>query len=192
MSGYQVVQRGNLYSDNYRLFFKDSTGKLVSPWHDIPLRYSFSISISIKTCKVPFPFSDNPGSNVFNMVVEVPRWTNAKMEINLKEKLNPIKQDVKKGKIRFVANVFPHKGYIWNYGALPQTWEDPNHIDSNTNAKGDGDPVDVCEIGSRVQERGAVIKVKFLGTLAMIDDGETDWKLLAIDINDPLAQDVRK
>ncbi len=56
------------------------------------------------------------------MVVEVPRWTNAKMEINLKEKLNPIKQDVKKGKLRFVANCFPHKGYIWNYGALPQTW----------------------------------------------------------------------
>lgn len=54
------------------------------------------------------------------MVVEVPRWTNAKMEINLKEPLNPIKQDVKNGKLRFVANCFPHHGYIWNYGALPQ------------------------------------------------------------------------
>jgi hypothetical protein len=30
------------------------------------------------------------------MVVEVPRWTNAKMEIATKEKMNPIKQDVKK------------------------------------------------------------------------------------------------
>lgn len=27
---------------------------------------------------------------------------------------------MKKGKLRFVANVFPHKGYIWNYGAIPQ------------------------------------------------------------------------
>jgi inorganic pyrophosphatase len=27
---------------------------------------------------------------VFNFVIEVPRWTNAKMEINLTEKLNPI------------------------------------------------------------------------------------------------------
>ena len=34
------------------------------------------------------------------MVVEVPRWTNAKMEIDLKSGLNPIKQDVKKGKLR--------------------------------------------------------------------------------------------
>lgn len=59
-------------------------------------------------------------NKILNMVVEIPRWTNAKMEISLKETLNPIKQDVKKGKLRFVANCFPHHGYIWNYGALPQ------------------------------------------------------------------------
>ena len=29
-------------------------------------------------------------------------------------------QDQKKGKLRYVANSFPHHGYIWNYGALPQ------------------------------------------------------------------------
>ena len=121
------------------------------------------------------------------MVVEVPRWTNAKMEIDLKEKFNPIKQDVKKGKLRFVANCFPHKGYIWNYGAIPQTWEDPNHVDPNTNCKGDGDPIDVCEIGSKIHKRGAVIKVKVLGTFAMIDEGETDWKIMAIDVEDEMA-----
>ena len=42
------------------------------------------------------------------------------MEISKSDKLNPIKQDMKKGKLRYVANVFPHHGYIWNYGALPQ------------------------------------------------------------------------
>ena len=42
------------------------------------------------------------------------------LQIATKEKLNPIKQDVKKGKLRFVHNCFPHHGYIWNYGALPQ------------------------------------------------------------------------
>ena len=127
---------------------------------------------------------------MFNMVVEVPRWSNAKMEINLKSKLNPIKQDVKKGKLRFVANCFPHKGYIWNYGAIPQTWEDPEHTDESTNAKGDGDPIDVCEIGRKVHTRGSVIQVKVLGVLAMIDEGETDWKVLAIDVNDPLAESL--
>jgi len=34
--------------------------------------------------------------------------------------MNPIKQDVKKDKLRFVNNCFPYTGYIWNYGALPQ------------------------------------------------------------------------
>lgn len=35
-------------------------------------------------------------------------------------KLNYIKQDVKKGNLRYVGNIFPHHGYIWNYGAFPQ------------------------------------------------------------------------
>jgi inorganic pyrophosphatase len=48
------------------------------------------------------------------MIVEVPRWTNAKMEISKSETLNPILQDTKKGKLRFVRNCFPHHGYIWN------------------------------------------------------------------------------
>lgn len=41
-------------------------------------------------------------------------------QISKEELLNPIKQDIKKGKLRFVRNCFPHKGYIWNYGAFPQ------------------------------------------------------------------------
>lgn len=45
---------------------------------------------------------------------------NISFQIATKDLLNPIKQDVKKGKLRYVANVFPHKGYIWNYGAIPQ------------------------------------------------------------------------
>ena len=62
------------------------------------------------------------------MVVEIPRWTQAKMEISKTDRFNPICQDVKKEKLRFVNNVFPYHGYIWNYGALPQTWEGNNYI----------------------------------------------------------------
>ncbi|NXP93436.1 IPYR pyrophosphatase, partial [Passerina amoena] len=179
MSGYGVEERAGPHSPEYRLFFKDGAGRYISPFHDIPM------------------YAD-AGKNVFNMVVEVPRWTNAKMEISTKEPLNPIKQDVKKGKLRFVANVFPHKGYIWNYGAIPQTWEDPGHKDENTGCCGDNDPIDVCEIGSKVCSRGEVIQVKVLGTLALIDEGETDWKVIAINVEDPEAasyndiEDVRR
>ncbi|KAF3828220.1 hypothetical protein GH733_004009, partial [Mirounga leonina] len=125
--------------------------------------------------------------DVFHMVVEVPRWSNAKMEIATKDPLNPIKQDVKKGKLRYVANLFPYKGYIWNYGAIPQTWEDPGHNDKHTGCCGDNDPIDVCEIGSKVCARGEIIRVKVLGVLAMIDEGETDWKVIAINVDDPDA-----
>ncbi|XP_074815053.1 inorganic pyrophosphatase isoform X3 [Natator depressus] len=158
---------------------ENDKGHYISPFHDIPI----------------YPVA---GKNVFNMVVEVPRWTNAKMEIATKDPLNPIKQDVKKGQLRYVANVFPHKGYIWNYGAIPQTWENPGHKDENTGYYGDNDPIDVCEIGSKICSRGEVIKVKVLGTLALIDEGETDWKVIAINIEDPEAasynniDDVRK
>ena len=43
------------------------------------------------------------------------------MEINKELPLNPITQDEKKGKPRFVHNCFPHHGYAFNYGAIPQS-----------------------------------------------------------------------
>ena len=48
------------------------------------------------------------------------------MQISKEEFLNPIKQDIKKGKLRYVRNCFPHKGYLWNYGAFPQVTPPPN------------------------------------------------------------------
>lgn len=166
MSSYFATEYGTRNTQDFRVFFSSASGP-VSPFHDIPLR---------------------PSPNELHMVVEIPRWTNAKMEICKEEPLNPIKQDIKKGKLRYVDNVFPYHGYIWNYGAFPQTWEDPNHKDVETGCGGDNDPLDVCEIGSKIHSRGSVIRVKPLGILALIDEGETDWKILAIDVSDPMAE----
>ncbi|KAF8600876.1 inorganic diphosphatase [Ceratobasidium sp. AG-I] len=148
--------------------FIEQNGQPVSPFHDIPL------------------FADQ-NMGILNMVVEVPRWTNAKMEISKEEAFNPIKQDIKKGKLRFVRNCFPHHGYIWNYGAFPQTWEDPTQTHAETKAKGDNDPLDVCEIGEQVGYVGQVKQVKVLGIMALLDEGETDWKVIVVDVLDPLA-----
>ena len=101
---------------------------MVSAWHDIPLFCG--------------------PSGYFNYVCEIPRETSAKMELATvrnghavhamqsvavfrsdyafsraqDEVGNPIKQDLKKGQLRF------HPYNInWNYGLLPQTWEDPAH-----------------------------------------------------------------
>jgi len=81
-----------------------------------------------------------------NMVVEIPKYTKKKMEINTTEKYNPIKQDTVKNKLRFVAErknrptkkqnskiyaiykkIWKDKeGYnLFSYGAIPQTYENP-------------------------------------------------------------------
>ncbi|KAI9279849.1 inorganic pyrophosphatase [Sporodiniella umbellata] len=164
---YKIASRDKEFTTSHRVYFEKEQ-KIISPFHDIPL------------------YADQDKKTV-NMVVEIPRWTNAKYEIATSEAMNPIKQDVKGGKVRFVRNSFPYKGYIWNYGALPQTWEDPRVISKDTNAKGDNDPIDVCEIGQEVAYRGQIKQVKILGVMALLDEGETDWKLIAIDIQDPLA-----
>merc|ERR1712126_333836 len=167
---YKAEEKGEANTESYQVFIKDDDGP-ISPFHDIPL-------------------VANGDSNTFHVVIEVPRWTNAKMEVDTKSPLHPIVQDQKKGKLRYVANSFPHHGYIWNYGAIPQTWENPNHKDEATDCIGDNDPLDIVEIGHRVAKRGDVLEVKVLGILAMVDDGETDWKAVVIDVNDPLASSL--
>ena len=56
--------------------------------------------------------------------------------------------------------------------------------------QGDNDPVDVVEIGSETLVSGGVYQVKPLAVLAMIDDGELDWKVACIKADDPKAASV--
>lgn len=156
-----TVAEGEQGTLEYRMRFKEN-GKEISPWHDIALR------------------TDDKA--VFNAIIEIPKMTKAKMEVATKEPHNPIAQDVKKGKLRDY-----HGPIFWNYGMLPQTWENPHEEHAVTKCSGDDDPVDVVEIGADALAQGTVQPVKVLGVLAMIDDGELDWKLIAISTNDPLA-----
>uniref|UniRef100_A0A915DTB8 inorganic diphosphatase n=1 Tax=Ditylenchus dipsaci TaxID=166011 RepID=A0A915DTB8_9BILA len=168
---YETEQCGTLNTPDYRLYFTDERG-FISPWHDIPL------------------FADEK-QKIYNMVLEIPRWSNAKMEMNTHEPLSPIMQDKSEDNVvRFVENIFPYHGFIWNYGALPQTWEDPEKAEDHTGGAGDDDPIDVIEIGSNRHRRGDIIRVKLIGALALLSKGETDWKLITIDVDDPLANQV--
>lgn len=170
VSDYKVKEIGSKYSADFRSYAIKGD-KIVSYFHDIPLDLNFE-------------------TKEVNMVVEIPRWTNAKFEIDTTLPGNPIVQDIKKGEVRFVKNLFPYRGYIHNYGALPQTWEDPSHKDDDVDYFGDNDPVDVCEIGHRILATGDVVRVKLLGAIALIDDGELDWKIIAINVQDPLAAEL--
>jgi len=162
LNAFSTEQSGETATESFRLNFKGTDGT-VSPWHDIPLEGS-------------------DGS--YNMVVEIPKYTKAKMEVATKEENNPIAQDIKKGNLRDY-----HGPIFWNYGCLPQTWEDPNAEHPELKVNGDDDPIDVVEIGSKALESGSVKEVKVLGVIAMIDDGELDWKLVAIATDDALASE---
>ena len=68
-----------LYKNNFSKIFLSSLVQ-VSPWHDIPL---------------------HAGDGLFNFIVEIPKESSAKMEVATEEPHTPIKQDTKKGKLRF-------------------------------------------------------------------------------------------
>ena len=110
----------NLEKNSEKIFFTLNDNK-ISPWHDIPYKLN---------------------NDIYIMINEIPKWTRKKMEINVKKEYNPIIQDISDNKPR---------EYVWgdmmfNYGAIPQTWEDPNHIYSSTQKPGDGDPIasEIC------------------------------------------------
>lgn len=93
----------------FRIFnYTADKDTVLSAWHDIPL-YA--------------------GQGLLNFLCEIPKETSAKMELATDETRTPIKQDTKKGKLRH----YPYN-INWNYGMLPQTWEDPGHVDAELKA----------------------------------------------------------
>nr|ABR17648.1 unknown [Picea sitchensis] len=88
----ETKEEGTPQTLDYRIFFFEKSGKKISPWHDIPLQL---------------------GDGVFNFVAEIPKESSAKMEIATEEPYTPIKQDTKKGKLRY----YPYN-INWNYGLL--------------------------------------------------------------------------
>lgn len=83
--------------------------------------------------------------------------------------------------LRFLCRDYAFDSLV-NYGALPQTWEDPDHVDPVTRYSGgspslpptplpcprltpcllagDNDPLDVVEIGERVVAQGTILRVR--------------------------------
>jgi len=142
----------------------------MSPWHDVP----FTLG------------NDERGAPLLSFVCEIPRHTREKVEIHKSLAYNSLQQDKHKdGSLR----TYVYSPSKCNYGAITQTWEDPNIPDEDTGLGGDNDPIDVLQLNEAPCVRGAIQRVRVLGGLALIDDGETDWKLLVVDVDDPDAPD---
>ena len=128
-----TAAEGRYGTKDFTVSFKQQ-GKLISPWHDLPL---------------------NASENLYTAIIEIPMYATAKLEVQKKLPGNPIKQDTHDdGSVRFYQYGSPP----FNYGLLPQTWEDPAYVESGY--AGDNDPLDVIEVGSGPLPIGSVLKVK--------------------------------
>lgn len=152
------------YCDNNSMYYFEE-GCKISPWHNIPY-----INLD----------------GTINMICEIPRYTRKKYEIQTKINFNPIRQDEINGKPR----EYLYGDMLFNYGAIPQTWEDPKILCNSTMKYGDNDPLDIIDIGDYQSQVGMVYRVKVIGILALIDDDETDWKVIGININDPNCENI--
>lgn len=139
------------------------------------------------------PLYPGKAKDIVNMVIEIPKGQQIKREINKEIYLNPITPDIKDKKIRKViyqGKNQPKPGYPYHYGALPQTWEHLGQKDPHTGLFGDNDPIDAFDISLLPRKVGDIIQVKILGAVAMIDNNETDWKLIVINTKDPRSKRI--
>jgi inorganic pyrophosphatase len=114
------------------------------------------------------PFTSD---SLVNVVIEIPAGTNQKWEVN--KTTGRIEwEQITPDSFR-VINYLP---YPANYGFVPQTLLPEA-------SGGDGDPVDVFVLGSSIA-REKIVKVRIIGIIHMLDDNESDSKLLAVNIND--------
>ena len=126
----------------------------------MPSQASASASAKHESTNLPLP----------PLLYALGRYTAAKMIVMKEVKGNVIMQDVNSdGSARFYTYGTPF------FRLIPQTWEDPNVLDDEGHG-GDNDPLDVIELGEDVLQMGSVTPCKVLGSLELIDGGETDHK----------------
>ncbi len=111
-------------------------------------------------------FSAKNDDNTINVVIEIPAGTNEKWEVNKQN--GEIEWEKRDGDFRMVK----YLAYPANYGMIPRT-KLPKELG------GDGDPLDVLLLGESIS-RGEVVKAKVIGVLNLLDGGEQDDKLIAV------------
>nr|AAB82136.1 inorganic pyrophosphatase [Oryza sativa Indica Group] len=111
------------------------------PWHDLEI---------------------GPGAPaVFNCVVEIPRGSKVKCELDKATGL------IKVDRVLYSSVVYPH-----NYGFIPRTLCE------------DGDPMDVLVLMQEQVVPGCFLRARAIGLMPMIDQGEKDDKIIAVRADD--------
>ncbi|MEM9678744.1 MAG: inorganic diphosphatase [Bacteroidota bacterium] len=133
-------------------------------------KYILSVLItSGLSCKDGVDYYDVPltsANNYYHAVIEIPAGTNKKFEY--RRDSNTFEIDIKDGKERIIE-FLPYPG---NYGYIPSTYSDPKK-------QGDGDALDVLVLSESLAT-GTIVEIIPVAMLKLIDDGEIDYKIIAI------------
>ncbi|MEJ2368825.1 MAG: inorganic diphosphatase [Acidobacteriota bacterium] len=108
----------------------------------------------------------NKAPEEFQSVIEIPKGSKVKYEL-----------DKETGHLRVDRVLYSSVSYPANYGFIPQTIGD------------DHDPLDVLVL---MQERVyplSILRVRPIGMMAMVDQGENDEKIICIHLDDPEYRD---
>jgi inorganic pyrophosphatase len=120
---------------------------IAHPWHEVPV--------------------GDKAPSVVNAVVEIPKGSRAKYEI-----------DKKTGLIKLDRVLYGSMMYPAHYGIIPQTLFD------------DGDPLDILIFTQVPLVPLTLVSVKVIGVMRMIDQGVPDDKILAVAATDPSVQGI--
>ena len=113
------------------------------------------------------PLGENAPDEI-NVIIEIPRGSPNKYEIDKGTGL------IKLDRVNYSAAPYP-----FDYGFAPQTyWEDK-------------DPLDVIVLTSYPLSPGILVTVRPVAVMEMIDDGESDYKIIAVPVDDRRWDDVK-
>lgn len=111
-----------------------------------------------------------PGSEfpeVINTVIEIPKGSRNKYEY-----------DKEMGVFALDRVLYSSVVYPADYGFIPQTIYD------------DGDPMDIMLLMEQPTFPGCVVASRTIGIMGMIDNGDKDYKILAVPVDDPKYNNV--
>jgi inorganic pyrophosphatase len=105
--------------------------------------------------------------NEINVIIEIPKNSPNKYEI-----------DKDTGLISLDRANYSSATYPFDYGFVPQTlWED-------------NDPLDVVVLTTFPLHPGILVKSRPVAVMEMIDDGESDYKIIAVPVDDKRWDDT--
>lgn len=111
----------------------------------------------------------DPGTaETVNTIIEIPKYSKNKYEI-----------DKETGLIALDRVMHSAQDYPFDYGFVPKTlWDD-------------GDPLDVVLLTTYPLVPGILVPVRMVAIMDMIDDGDSDAKIIAVPEKDPRWDEVK-